>query len=225
MVCRTETSIERAAIHLLQAGWCAGAEESAAPEDLRPLVSHAEGCVRCRELLEIFLETERRLRQMVAGDLSGDEAHLATLTDRVLALVPLPEGPDRSKSSAAEGSGPTSAGDARASDGRDMATAGEEPESYDLAADAGERREAEAPTQSRTLTLVTEDDRYLVRIVAAETGGARAVLVQFPTEGSAERAPDPRPSLRIGDTEYVFDESGVLELPVFPGSSVFLVLR
>jgi hypothetical protein len=198
MECRTKRQIERAAVHLLQAGWCAGTHESAAPGHLRPLLAHARRCVRCGELLEIFLETERRLQAMVVE--AGEQAPSGA--PRLLALAPLPE----------TGRGPAGA-------------AVEESEPYELAADSGGSREAEAPTQSRTLTLVTEDDRYLVRIVAAGTGAARAVLVLFPPEGAGDRAPEPRPALRIGEDEYAFDESGVVELPTFPGMGVFLVLR
>lgn len=80
------------------------------------------------------------------------------------------------------------------------------------------------PSQTRTMTLVTDDDRYLVRIMADESGdGAVAVLV--PNDKIAEDQAGLRPAIRLAGIDYDFDDKGIVKLPLFPGAEVSLVLR
>lgn len=83
---------------------------------------------------------------------------------------------------------------------------------------------ASRPEQSRVLTLITDDDRYYVRIFPDDEGvGAKAVLVL-----AAQETPQPeeaRPALRVSGIEYEFDEAGIARLPHFPGEDVALVLQ
>lgn len=102
-------------------------------------------------------------------------------------------------------------------------TTAEQEESEELlvaAADASTR-----PAQSRVLTLVTNDDRYVVRIYPTEEGeGATAILVTIGAEAQAS-VPTARPMLRFGGDEFEFDQANMVRLPAFPTSDVSLVLR
>ncbi len=99
-------------------------------------------------------------------------------------------------------------------------TEGESEELLVAAADASTR-----PAQSRVLTLVTDDDRYVVRIYPTEEGeGATAILVTVDAEAQP-KDPGVRPVLRIGSNDFEFDEANITQLPLFPTSDVSLVLR
>ena len=210
MRCKTETEIERAAIHLLQTGWPTEAGIENAPEQLQNFLRHTNECVRCREVLDVFLQTEKRLRTSLAADPGSDappkEAEI------ILALRPLFE--TRERPARETGGFPS-----------DLRGPAEDlPDSYDLAADTGTPVDDQIPPQERTLTLDTDDDRNLVRILATGSGSARAVLVRFPSDAPAEET-ELHPFLRIGGVEYSFDQSTTVELPRFPGEPVALVFR
>jgi hypothetical protein len=82
----------------------------------------------------------------------------------------------------------------------------------------------QVPDQTRMLTLITDDDRFLVRIFPDEEGdGAKAVLV-FAAQGPPQPQ-EVRPALRVSGIDYEFDEEGIARLPQFPGADVALVLR
>ncbi len=103
--------------------------------------------------------------------------------------------------------------------GDDPAPAEDADEFLVAAADASTR-----PAQTRVLTLVTEDDRFLVRIFPDEEGGgATAILVSLP-ESDADAAGAIRPILRLEGTDYGFDESRTVRLPHFPTSEIALFL-
>lgn len=102
----------------------------------------------------------------------------------------------------------------------DEAWPGEAEEYLVAAADASTR-----PPQTRVLTLMTDDDRYLVRIFPNEEGeGATAILVSVQGEGDSPGG-SPRPSLRLAGIDYEFDGENIARLPRFPSSDLSLVVR
>lgn len=60
--CPDERDVERAALRLAERE---AAEIETPPEDLAPFLEHAKTCVRCSELLSLFLDVERTVRSDV----------------------------------------------------------------------------------------------------------------------------------------------------------------
>lgn len=189
MIHPDEQTIERIAMALIELGFSEDWDrEARVPVELAPSLEHLRDCAHCREILEIFIETETAWR--AAADSSA----------RVIPLRPF-----RSAAPAAF---------------IDDAWPEEVEEYLVAAADASTR-----PPQSRVLTLMTDDDRYLVRIFPNLLDeGATAILVSLPAEG-IPAVGSSRPALRIAGVEYEFDDGNIARLPCFPSSDLSLVVR
>jgi hypothetical protein len=210
MACWSEPEIEAAARRLCDAGVFLGAEASPAPAsvpaDLVALLEHVAGCVRCRELLVLFQETERRTAEALSKMAEGADAP-PPLAERPGEVLEIPLVP------ATEAWGEIAAG----SEGIE-----EEPLPYALAADTpGCEREGEE--EGPVLSLTSADGRYVVRIFPAASGAGATAVLLGPPEGEGPAAG--RISLRVGDEEIPFGEDGTLRLPEFPASPLALVVR
>ncbi len=216
MKCFNERSLDRAALRLADAGFPPGIDPEwfdspALPGGLRPVLAHAAGCLRCRELLELFHETEVRAREAVAARVEAGAPGA-----RIIPLEPL-----RARSR-------------RGGAAFDPGSIDRVP--FPLAADApgsgGE--DARAIEGITVLTLGSPDGRILVRIFPDESGrGATAILLrdETPDVGDAPQAGRSGSEaggaivLRIGDADYPFDKDGIALLPAFPSCPLRLVIR
>jgi hypothetical protein len=206
--CASVETVERAALLLVGAGvspaefatavagsdpgalsWLAGAMDA----DVSSLAEHARTCVRCRDWLQLFMETEIRLRE----ELLASE-RLSPPSGGILPLRP-----------------------ARLrNEGRHSPGAIEDEPGYSLAADTGGGSGTQPP-QVPVLTLSTEDDRFVVRVFRNE-GRAGATAVLLPVD-PAQTEVASNWTLRMGGVEYPFDGRGIAQLPAFPVQDVALV--
>jgi hypothetical protein len=101
---------------------------------------------------------------------------------------------------------------------------GEEEGGFDMAAQTlGPEPDGSSRPNVAVLTLVAEDDSFLVRIFPNEGGeGATAVLLS----GQVAQIPPERirARIRVGGREYEFDGAGRAALPSFPASKIELLL-
>lgn len=220
-----EQTIEKIAIALCVDGCSRGWEGfTRLNVPLARSLDHVRSCARCREILETLIDTEEAWR---AGAGSAQPAPSV----RILPLRPWqarrrpPSGqPSAGRSERASGDASTPFAPSvappigRTPDPRCRAE--EPPEPALAAADATLR-----PAQARILTLVTDDDRYLVRILGDDPGeGATAFLVvseDGPGPGEAGLVP----VLLVERTEFEFDASNMARLPRFPAAEASLILR
>lgn len=206
MDCYSEKDLERAAVMALDLGIrldtpirvCA--LSLILPEgELRCILTHAQSCVRCGQLLAILQATELSLRSELASETAPGEP--TRMTPEHVALEPIPfrwvgsRRPEPSETRAP----------------------------YALAADT----EGPAVGESPVLSLGSSDGRFLVRIFPRARGeGATAVLLRADAPGrAAPSAALARVAIEVEGTEYVFDENGIAELPRFPAQAVSLVVR
>ena len=199
VTCWSEESIERAAIRLIGVGSPTGeAVDPTRPDtdrDFQQLLEHSDRCFRCRDLLQLFLDLHVSRREAEARSPA-----------RLLLLAPVAAArPEAS--------------------GSDL----EEPAPAYLAA-ADTPGAGGGPDQAiSVLTLSSVDGRTIVRIFPTGEGRkAQAVLIR-----EEDEAVDPetgRPAepasylLRIGSTEYRFDEGGHVSLPEFPAPPILLLI-
>jgi len=230
-----EQTIEKIAIALCVDGCSRGWEGTTRLNvPLARSLDHVRSCARCREILETLIETEEAWRAGAADVPPGPAARAAAEPAIATGLLPgalpadapaariLPLRPWQARPAPLTG---------RTSDGRDRVRSGgtdsppggqaeEAPEPALAAADASLR-----PAQARILTLVTDDDRYLVRIHGDALGeGATAILV-VSQELSPAGEPAYVPVLRVDQAEFEFDATNMARPPRFPAAEVSLVLR
>ncbi len=235
MKCRSEKTLERAALSLLALGIdlrdarfaCLPVEDERLqdprlnqrlsvdrPGDsnspaLRDLLEHSIDCVRCRELLGLFQATRIGLEEELAG---GEEAvrerppEAAAKTKAGRVMELRSIEPLRRSASVSEGDAPE----------------------YRVAADTGpEGEKGEIASEPPVLSLESVDGRYVVRIFTQEPGpGAVAVLLHSePQDVSRGGEKAPKLFLQMGDEQYPFAEDGTARLPRFPADRIALVVE
>jgi hypothetical protein len=208
--CPRDVALDSAAVRLWRAGLRPNVPIAlqAGLEDLGPLLQHVAHCAHCWETLNLLYETEatRLSRDPKAegsvlpgsatdGQVSADPA--GTL-EKVLPLFQYVEGGLPPKGPAA----------------RDDHDSGRE---YPIAAESY-RSGADGEDLARVITLVTEDQLYLVKIFSNEIGpGATAVLVGTDPEDEGGRS---HILLRSLECDYPFDERGYAALTEYPTRSL-----
>jgi hypothetical protein len=195
--CWPEWQIEDVALRIESAGGI----DSLSPR-MRDLLEHTGKCYRCGELLKAFRSmSERRGRQGRAQDVGSA---------RDLEVLPLSPGPP--------------------DEGTTREVAATDDGDYDLAADTAIGTHPPQPLDH--LRLTTQGLEFCVLIRSAEDGvAAIAWLIDLGggsrAQGAEESQIGPRSGfcylLRVGTTDYPFDETGRALLPGFPSGPCHLV--
>ncbi len=218
MKCYPEEVLECAAIRALELGIRFDAHRQSQvatqcgrlDQTLQRILSHAQSCVRCSQLLELLQGTELELRSAMADRAAERRSVERDPRPRPLRVALEPIGLNLSEMDEASGDkqGP-----------------------YALAADTDPAgAEDRAVGEEPVLSLASSDGRYLVRIFNCASGpGATAILLRSDVSEHKDRPTSPtlrtRVSLDIEGTEYVFSEKGIADLPRFPAQTISLIIR